>query len=82
MSTRLHIDRVVLHGIALGPGQRQQFHAALEHQLATMLARQPLAPTALTQERIAAAPVALGRATPAEAGARAVASALLGCLRP
>lgn len=82
MSTRLHIDRIVLHGIALGAGQRQQFHAALERQLGELLAQQPLPPRALSQERLAAAPVTLGPATPADDGARAVAHSLLGCLRP
>ncbi|WP_313341537.1 hypothetical protein [Stenotrophomonas sp.] len=82
MSARLHIDRVVLHGIALGAGQRQQFQAALEAQLGALLAQQPLSPRPVTQERLAAAPVALGRATMADDGARAVATSLLGCLRP
>ncbi len=82
MSTRLHIDRIVLHGIALGPGQRQQFQAALERQLGELLAQQPLAPLPITRERVSAAPVTLGRATPADDGARAVAHSLLGCLRP
>jgi hypothetical protein len=81
MSARLHIERVVLHGIALGAGQRQQFHAALEAQLGALLAQQPLW-RPVTQERLSAAPVALGRATAADDGARAVATSLLGCLRP
>ncbi|HEY9255505.1 MAG TPA: hypothetical protein VIP30_13320 [Stenotrophomonas sp.] len=82
MSTHLHIERIVLHGIALGPGQRRQFHAALERQLGELLAQQPLAPRSNTQERVAAAPVRLGPATPSDEGARAVAHSLLGCLRP
>lgn len=81
MSARLHIERVVLHGIALGAGQRQQFHTALEAQLVALLAQQPLSRPG-TQERVVAAPVALGRATAADEGARAVATSLLGCLRP
>jgi hypothetical protein len=81
MSARLHIERVVLHGIALGAGQRQQFHAALEAQLGVLLAQQQLW-RPVTQERLSAAPVALGRATAADDGARAVATSLLGCLRP
>jgi hypothetical protein len=82
MSTRLHIDRIVLHGIALGAGQRQQFQAALEAQLGLLLARQPLASPPDAREHVAAAPVALSRATAPDDGARAVATSLLGCLRP
>ncbi|HVJ38883.1 MAG TPA: hypothetical protein VM687_13890 [Stenotrophomonas sp.] len=82
MSTHLHIDRIVLHGVALGPGQRQQFQAALERQLGELLAQQPLAPRPLSQARVAAAPVTLSSSTPADDGARAVAHSLFGCLRP
>lgn len=81
MSARLHIDRVVLHGVALGPGQHSLFQAALERQLGVLLAQQSLPPRPLAQERLAVAPVALGRGTSAEDGAHAVASSLLGGLR-
>jgi|GEM_PF-1962148 len=82
MSARLHIERVVLHGIALGAGQRQQFQAALESQLGALLAQQPLPPRPARHEHLAAAPVALARNTAPGDGARAVAASLLGCLRP
>lgn len=82
MTTRLHIERVVLHGVDLGPGQRQRFHAELERQLGDLLAQQPLAPQAFTHEARHAAPVTLTRQTRAEDGARAVATSLHGYLRP
>jgi hypothetical protein len=82
MSARLHIERVVLHGVDLGPGQRQRFHAELERQLGALLLAQPPAPRAFAHDTATAAPVTLGRATPAEDSARAVATSLHGCLRP
>ncbi|WP_421566981.1 hypothetical protein [Stenotrophomonas sp. PD6] len=81
MSARLHIEHVVLHGVALGAGQRQQFHAALEVQLGALLVQRPLS-RPVAQEHLVAAPVALDRATATDDGARAVATSLLGCLRP
>lgn len=82
MTTRLHIERVVLHGVDLGPGQRQRFHAELERQLGALLTQRPLAPQGYTCEARSAAPVALSRHTRAEESATTVASSLHGCLRP
>ncbi|HEY0333660.1 MAG TPA: hypothetical protein VGC74_08125 [Stenotrophomonas sp.] len=82
MTTRLHIDRIVLHGVELGPGQRQRFQAELERQLTVLLTQQtPVGPPA-SQARLTAKPVTLGRDSQPEAGARAVAASLHGCLRP
>jgi len=82
MSTRLRIERVVLHGVDLGPGQRERFHAELERQLGDLLARRPLAPQAFAHETRSAAPVTWTRRTRAEDSAQAVANSLHGCLRP
>lgn len=38
MNIQLHIERLVLDGIALSPGQQRQFQAELEAELGRMLA--------------------------------------------
>ncbi|HET7328231.1 MAG TPA: hypothetical protein VFJ14_13205 [Nocardioidaceae bacterium] len=40
--TDVHIERVALHGIALGADQRDQLRRALETELATRLDAEPL----------------------------------------
>lgn len=44
MSINLHIERLVLEGVELGPGQERPLRAALEGELARLLGAGGLAP--------------------------------------
>lgn len=44
MSVRLHIDRLVLDGLALAPADRAHFVAALESELARLVADGGISP--------------------------------------
>ncbi|HMA47605.1 MAG TPA: hypothetical protein VKP11_10450 [Frankiaceae bacterium] len=41
MTVHVHIERVVLHGLAAGPADRERWRRQLEHQLACRLAALP-----------------------------------------
>jgi len=64
MTIRLHIDRLVLEGIALAPHQQPYLRAALEGELSRLLAVGGLAP-GLVQEgnraRAAGSPIQLAQ---------------------
>jgi hypothetical protein len=44
MSVRLHIERLVLDGVDVGPGQHQLLQAAVQAELARLLGQGALAP--------------------------------------
>lgn len=88
MTVCVHIERVVLHGLAAGPADRERWRGQLEHQLACRLAALPpqvwTAAAGATSasrpvtERPASTPPPAAGLPPAPCIAAAVATALAG----
>jgi hypothetical protein len=45
MNVNLHIDRLVLEGLAVGPGQKRSLQTALQAELANLIAESGLTPS-------------------------------------
>jgi len=82
MSVRLHIDRLVLDGIALGPGDRAHFVAAVESELTRLVADGGISPAlanGIALPSVAAPSVTFApKAKPAEMGAAVAGSVYRG----
>lgn len=81
MNVRLHIDRLVLEGVSLGPGDGARLQAAVERELGRLISRNGLNPALLqggAMPQIPAPAVRLDSAKkPAELG-RQIAGAIYG----
>jgi hypothetical protein len=81
MNISLHIERVVIDGLAVAPAGEPVLRAAIEAELTRLLSGEPAAAWApLATPRLAAAPVPLPEA-PGPLGA-AIARAVHGVVRP
>jgi hypothetical protein len=83
VSVRLHVDRLVLHDVELGPGGAELVRAGLQQELARLLAEgRPLAPGAGGAVPVLRAPAVQLQAgtAPEQIGVR-VAQAIYGSLR-
>ena len=56
MNINLHIERLVLNGVSLGPGQGPRVQAAVETELSRLLAADGLGPSLASGARLPSVP--------------------------
>jgi hypothetical protein len=83
MNVVVHIDRLVLDGVALEPGQQHLLQAAVQAELARLLAAGALAPelaAGMAVPRVAGAPLALPAGAQSAAAGRSIAASVYGAI--
>ena len=81
MNINLHIEQITLEGIDVNRAQRSQLQAAIQSELAHLLATRGLTPGARSQAQLAAAPIQLSGAGQAAELGQQIARAVYGSMR-